>query len=204
VAAPTKQSKLREVLRNDHVKTVILIVIVIGSVLFFWFGVRVVLATEHPFMTVATGSMIPTLNVGDLIVVQGYADPSTIYAKPYPNGDILVFLHWSSSEGTIHLVHRAVGEKTVGDKRYLITLGDNNRGATDKHFNLTTHAELLGLPEEYVVGKVIAHVPLLGQIALFMQTLEGRIIIIALVVALLIVEFIPFPKKEKAKVSKQE
>jgi len=201
---PAEQPKLRQTLRNTYVKTAILIVIVIGSVLCFWFGIRAVLRTEYPFMAVASPSMVPTLNVGDLIVVQGYADPSTIYAAPKPNGDIIVFWHWSPGRGLEHWVHRAVENFTTPDgKRYLRTRGDANYGA-DTHYNITTGAVLLGLPEEYVVGKVTASAPFLGQVALFMQTAEGRIIIIALVVALLIVEFIPFPKKEKAKVLEQE
>lgn len=208
---PAKQSKLREILKNDYVKTAILIVIIIGSVLSFQFGIKIVLRTEYPFMAVVTGSMVPTLNVGDLVVVQGYADPSTIYAKPYPDGDIVIFWHWSSAEGVIDLVHRAVGEFTYDGKRYLITQGDANPGP-DTHYNLTTHARIpsnpslpSGLPEEYVVGKVIAHAPFLGQVATFMQTPSVRIIIIVLIVALLIVEFIPFSKKkDKEQVPAQE
>ena len=76
-AIPARQSKLRKALKNNYVKTAILIIIVIGGVLSFWFGIRVVLRTEYPFMAVASGSMVPTLHIGDLIVVQGYADPST-------------------------------------------------------------------------------------------------------------------------------
>lgn len=200
MTTPTKQSKLREILKKEYVKTAILIIILIGGMLFFFFGVRVILRTETPFMTVVSGSMIPTLNIGDLIVVQ-YVDPSTIYAASMthsPPGDILVFLHWDSSEGLISLVHRAVRNETDSNgKRYLITLGDANHGATDTHRNITApHAILPGLPEEYVIGKVIANVPFIGQILLSLQTPSGRIIIIVLVVALLIVEFIPFSKKK--------
>ena len=94
-----KQSKLRETLKSNYVRTVILIIIAIGAMLSFWFGIRAVLRTEYPFMAVASGSMEPTLPVGTLIVVQGYVDPSTIYAAPYPQGDIIVFWHWSPDRG---------------------------------------------------------------------------------------------------------
>jgi len=203
---PMKQSKLRKALKNNYVKTAILIIIAIGSVPSFFLGIRAVLRTEYPFMAVATGSMVPTLKVGDFIVVQGYVDPSTVYAAPYPNGDIVVFWHWDPHLGLAHLVHRAVGERIESDgKRYLITLGDANRGAVDTHYNITTHAVLPGLPKEYVVGKVVANVPFIGQVSLFLQTPSGRIIIIVLVIALLIVEFVPFSrKKDKEQVSEQE
>lgn len=202
---PAEQSKLREALKKDYVKTAILIVIIIGSVLSFGFGTKAVLRTENPFMAVASPSMVPTLNVGDLIVVQGYADPSTIYAAPsikvngttIHRGDIVVFWHYEPSRGLEHWVHRAVGEKIVNEKRYLITLGDANHNLTDSHRNITTYAALPGLPAEYIIGKVVANVPFLGQVALSLQTPEGRIIIIVLVVALIIVEFIPFPKRKE-------
>jgi len=200
-----KQSKLKEALKNNYVKTAILIVIVLGSVVSLWFGIKAVLRTEYPFMAVATGSMEPTLPVGTLIVVQGYADPSTIYAAPKPNGDIVVFWHWDSYRGLEHWVHRAIDKVTVGGKTYLITQGDANFGS-DGHHNITEpHAVLPGLPEEYVVGKVVTNVPVIGQVALFLQTPSGRIIIVALVVALLIVEFIPFSKwKKKEQVPERE
>jgi len=202
-----KKSKLRGALKNEYVKTAILIVIIVGSVLSFWLGIRVVFRTEYPFMAVASPSMVPTLNTGDLIVVQGYVDTSTIYAAAKPYGDIVVFWHWSPGRGLEHWVHRSIGEKMVNGKRYLETRGDANLYSSDVHWNITTQREtdkLPGLPEEYVIGKVVASAPVLGQIALFMQTLEGRIIIIALVIVLLIAEFIPFPKKDKVKAPEQE
>jgi len=197
-----KQSRLRKALKNDYVKTAILIIIVIGSVISFWFGIRAFLGTEYPFMAVATPSMVPTLEVGDLIVVQGYANLSTIHVAPETAsnpGDIIVFWHWDPARGLEHWVHRAIGNVTGGDgKRYLKTQGDANLGP-DYHYNITSHVSLPGLPldEEYVIGKVVAEVPYVGQVALFMQTPSGRIIIIVLVVALLIVEFIPFSKKKE-------
>jgi len=192
-ATPARQSKLRKTLKNNYVQTAILIMIVIGGVLSFWFGMRAVLRSESPFMVVVTGSMEPTLPVGSLIVVQGYFDPSAIYAAPYPSGDIVVFRHWSLSDP---LVHRVVGNTTKDGKTYWVTLGDANHGIFDRHYNLETHEELPGLPWEYVIGRVIAHVPYIGHVALFMQTPSGRIIIIVLIVALIIVEFVPFSKKK--------
>jgi len=198
--ASVKKSKLREMLRKDYVKTAILIIIVIGSLLSFWFGTKVVFRTDiFPFMTVVSGSMEPTLPVGSLIVVQGYVDPSTIYAAPYPNGDIIVFWHWDSRLGLEPLVHRAVGNVTVNGKSYLVTLGDANHGVIDAHYNTTTHERLDGLPREYVIGKVVASAPYIGQVILFMQTPSGKIIIVVLFVAILIVEFVPFPKKKEEK-----
>jgi signal peptidase I len=217
VTTPTKQSKLREALKNDYIQTAILIMIIIGGVFSFWIGIKAVLRTEYPFMTVASGSMEPTLPVGSLIVVQAYADPSAIYAAPpiwdnenhtrvLEGGDIVIFWHWPPIEGVSHVVHRAIGKVTDGSgKTYLITQGDHNSGP-DTHNNLTTpHAVLPGLPWEYVVGKVVANAPYIGNILISLQYPEVRIIIIVLIVALVTVEFIPFSKKkDKEQVPEQE
>jgi signal peptidase I len=212
------KSKLKKALKNNYIKNAVLIMIIIGGMLSFWFGLRTVLRTEYPFFSVVSGSMLPTIKVGDLIVVQGYADPSTVYAAPpkwddpvkktrvLEGGDIVVFWHMSPGQGLEHWVHRAVGNVTdAHGKRYLITLGDANYGNTDTHYNATTGAVLPGLPEEYIVGKVVVDVPYIGQAALFFQTPSGRVIIIVLIVAMIVVEFIPFSrKKDKEQVPKQE
>jgi len=198
---PPKQSKLKKITKYNYIESIILIIIAIGGMLSFWFGIRAILRTEDPFSVVVTESMVPTLNVGDFIVVQGYANLSTIYAAPKPHGDIIVFWHRIIGR----LVHRAIGETIDHGKRYLITRGDANSGS-DSHYNLTGLGEPLpGLPEEYVIGKVIASAPVIGYILLSMQTLEGRIIIIALIVVLIVVEFVPFSeKKDKEQVQDQE
>lgn len=204
---PAKQSKLRRALKNEYVKDAILIMILIGGLLSFWFGIRAVFRTEYPFMAVASGSMEPTLPVGTLIVVQGYANSSTIYAVPpkwdenhtrvLEGGDIVVFWHWSSGRGLEHWVHRAVGDFTQYGKRYLRTQGDNEKTnpGSDTHRNITAPYDVLpGLPEEYVIGKVVANAPVIGQIALFVH--DNPVIIVVLIVVVLIVEFIPFSRKK--------
>jgi len=192
-----KKSKLQNALKNEYIKTAIFIAILIGGMFSIWFGVKAVLRNDNPFMTVVSGSMIPVLNIGDLLVVQGYANKSTIFIAPKtasPPGDILVFWHKYPHQETILLVHRAHGHLTVDGKRYIITLGDANGGATDSHYNLTTDASLPGLPEEYVVGKVVANIPYLGSFLMELQTPVGRIIIIGLFIILLVIEFVPFSK----------
>jgi len=67
--------KLKEILKNDYVKTIIFLAIMILSVMGFWFGLKAVLKTEYPLLAVASGSMVPTLNVGDLIVASNPCVP---------------------------------------------------------------------------------------------------------------------------------
>ena len=47
------------------------IVIVVIGVLIIWLGLRVVFGTENPFYVVSSGSMVPELQVYDVLVVQG-------------------------------------------------------------------------------------------------------------------------------------
>jgi len=63
-------------MKGGYLKTIILVAIIVGGVAAFWAGLRVGLRSEHPLLTVASGSMMPTLNRGDLIVVQGISDYS--------------------------------------------------------------------------------------------------------------------------------
>lgn len=60
------------------------------------------LSTEYPVVTVKTGSMVPTLNPGDIVFVSG--------EENYEPGDIIVFEGWMPTP----LIHRAVArvEKT--------------------------------------------------------------------------------------------
>ena len=44
-------------------------IIVIGVVL-IWFAVKVVFNVDNPFYVVSSGSMIPVLNVGDILIVK--------------------------------------------------------------------------------------------------------------------------------------
>src|SRR3972149_5721882 len=62
------------------------IIIVVIGVLIIWMGLRVVFGTENPFYVVSSGSMIPELQVFDVLVVQGN-DPF----ESVKIGDVIVF-----------------------------------------------------------------------------------------------------------------
>ncbi len=54
-------------------KGVIKDVIIVGvGVLAIWFGLQLASGTENPFYVVASGSMIPVLEVYDVLLVQGH------------------------------------------------------------------------------------------------------------------------------------
>ncbi|UCG35955.1 MAG: signal peptidase I [Candidatus Bathyarchaeota archaeon] len=188
-------SRLRAALRNEYVKSLILLAIVLAAIVGVWFGLRAYLRTEYPMLAVASGSMVPTLNKGDLIVVQGGMTIDDIVAEPYPTGDIIVFHKPYDPEDLI--VHRAVDKQDEGENTYLVTKGDDNNGNDPWRIH-----------DDDLVGKVVWSIPYLGHIPLFVHTPIGITVIAVLIVVLVFVEFvIPLSKekeKEETQVPKEE
>jgi signal peptidase I len=126
--------------------------------------------TDYPLLTVASESMIPTLHVGDMIIVQGGLSGTDISAD-YVDGDVIVFHNPRDRSDLI--VHRAV-EKHVDGETYFRTKGDHNP-TLDYWIVL----------ESDVVGKVTGIIPYLGHLILFLGTTEGLAIFVLLVVAII-------------------
>ncbi|MCW3981984.1 MAG: signal peptidase I [Candidatus Bathyarchaeota archaeon] len=182
--------ELRSLLKNEYVKSLIFLGIVLGGIAAFWVGLRLGLRTDHPLLAVASPSMVPTLQVGDMIVVQGGFAGCEINVGRYLSaspGDVIVFhTHlpggpnlrpWTSGDELI--VHRAVEKNQVGEKWEFKTWGDNN-GQMDSW----------DVPEAYVVGKVVGVVPYVGGIPLYIRTPTGIAIIVGLIAILIVVEIV--------------
>ena len=165
-----------------------LAIAVVGFVV-FWYGFRAAFRTDHPLMAVATGSMHPTLKVGDLIMVQGGLEaPYDEIDVGYANGTIIVFRGEVIGRRGDLIVHRAIDKFPRDGVWWFKTHGDANPPSSVEEFS-----------EDFFVGKVVGWVPLLGWPNLFFQTTEGKLLIIILLAVLIIIEFIPFSKKEKVK-----
>jgi signal peptidase I len=178
--------------KNEYFQTVIMILVIVGIVFGFWYGTRFVLNTDYPMLAVASGSMCMqqgsngwdhpfdrTLQVGDLIIVQG-VKPEDISAAPLNltghSGDIIVFHSWSGDE---LIVHRAIQEITAnGTVTYFVTKGDGNPGADQP------------IPASNLVGRVVIRIPWIGWLALYMRNSTGILLIVALIIILIVVEFI--------------
>jgi signal peptidase len=182
------------ILKNSYVKTVILAVIIIGGVMGFWLGLKAGLRTEYPLLTVASGSMVPTLNVGDLIAVQGVENASALNAAPKPDGEIIVFRS-PRIEGEL-IVHRAIYKEFNEDDRlwYFRTQGDANFGP-DNWFGSETWNGMIS--KNRIIGKVIGKAPLVGYIPLYIRTREGIILIVILIVLILMAEYLPVLLKKQ-------
>ena len=187
--------KIKELWKNEYFKTLIMILIVILAFLTFWFGSKAIFKTDSPYLAVSSGSMIPTLNIGDLIVIQGGLNGSEIKAGYYnPNnssegGDIIVFHKpGNPSELIVHRVVRKYYDEKL-KKWFFITKGDNNR--SEDPWN--------PVPEDCVLGKVIFKVPYLGSVALFMQSTAGKVLLAVIIVITILWMFLsPEEKQEEA------
>lgn len=179
-------SKIKRIWSNDYFKSLIFLIIVLGFIVTFWFGLRIGLKTEYPLLAVASGSMIPTLNVGDLIVVQGGIEIDDLVAEDN-TGDVIVFHKPTNPDELI--VHRAVDRVSDG----LITKGDHNSGPDPWR-----------VYDGNLVGKVVWTIPFLGHIPLFVHTPTGMLIVVLLIVILILLEFVIPSTQRQAKEDQKE
>ena len=165
--------------------------IVVVAVVIMWIGIQVVFGTEMltlegnqikvggPFYVVVSGSMIPVLQVYDIIVIQGHDRFEEVEI-----GDIIVFDRPSDHNRVI--VHRVVSI-TNEDPKTIRTQGDANPGSipgTD--FPIT---------EEEYIGKVAYIIPQLGYVTQILQP-PTNYIIIAVVIGIMIIKQFTGKKKE--------
>jgi len=186
-----KRAKLADILKKDYVQTAIMVTIVIVSVLAFWYGLKFAFKTEHPLLAVASGSMRPTLEVGDLILIQGVQNACKIYAAPqYEDqpGDIIVF-HRPNDPKRELIVHRAVKKINGTDGSCSFkTQGDAVSGYNPDGW-VVKESDIVGV---YTGAKA----PLLGRIALFFEPLHVKVAFIMLWIILLVVlEVLPLSRK---------
>jgi signal peptidase I len=198
-------ANLKKLWKNEYVQTAVVIGLIALVIFGFWYGSQVVLNTPYPALAVVSGSMcIPydgacdgrfhlfarTLHIGDLIIVQG-VNPADLNSD-YPNSDIIVFHKPGDPEELI--VHRIVAKEERDGILHFYTKGDGN--GVNKWPSTPTSSEYdpwndrQGVPENFVVGKVVMRIPWLGHVVLFMRNSIGLPIVIALIIILVIVEFI--------------
>ena len=118
---------------------------------------------------VVTGSMEPTLNVGDIVFVKETTD--------IKEQDIISF-----KEQNAIITHRVVGIKRENDKDYYITKGDANSG---------NDTELVSI--EDVEGKYSFKILWVGNVILFLQ----KPVVLIILFLILLVVFVIGPKKSK-------
>lgn len=182
---------------------IIIIIVVIFAIAFI--SIRTVLSDSNPFYVVASGSMIPVLNVNDLIIV--WAKDNNTSFDSATIGDIIVFKAPDPSEENKTIVHRVsaiiengnnltgnvilcapIAVNEVIQEKTILTKGDANECSIPGiDFPIT---------QENYVGKVVYTIP---QVGIIPQVLKPPVnyVIMAIIAGLLIFSFIHGSKKDK-------
>ena len=168
------------------IKDVVIIVVAIAVI---WLGLQAVFGTSNPFYVVSSGSMIPALEVYDVIVVEGNTPFEDI-----EKGDIIVFyspkLYEQGKERVI--VHRVSLDMSTDAQKIVRTKGDANPSSIAGTDYPITEKEYLG-QVEYVIPQV-------GYITQILQP-PINYIIIAVIIGVMVVKH--FAGKEKKKIEFQ-
>ena len=164
------------------------VVIIVVAIAIIWLGLQAVFGTANPFYVVSSGSMIPVLQVYDVIVVEGNTPFQDV-----KKGDIIVFyspkLYEQGNERVIvHRVSLLMGD----DPKIVRTKGDANPASIAGTDYPITEKEYL--------GKVQYVVPQVGYITQILQP-PINYIIIAVVIGVMVVKH--FTGKEKKKIKFQ-
>ncbi|RDJ32244.1 MAG: signal peptidase I [Crenarchaeota archaeon] len=158
------------------------IIIVVVGVIIIWIGLQLVFGTQNPFYVVSSGSMIPVLQVYDVLVVQGNEPFEEVEV-----GDIIVFNRPSDHDRVI--VHR-VASIINEDPLTIRTKGDANPASipgTD--FPIT---------EEEYIGQVAYVIPQVGYITRILQPPINYIIIV-IIIGVMVAKQFSKKKNEKTK-----
>jgi signal peptidase I len=142
------------------------------------------------------------LHVGDIIVIQ-QVNPVDLKAN-YPDSDVIVY---RNPNGVTPIVHRIVAKQEINGTLYFKTKGDGNGHVTwpevPNYYDNIPDAR--GVPQNLIEGKVILRVPWFGWITLFMRGNPWALpLIIALIILLVVIEFVlPVVKEKKRKTAQQ-
>jgi len=157
-------------------------VIIVGiGVLVIWVGLQIVFGTQNPFYVVSSGSMVPELEVFDVLIVDRRSYPFESIAV----GDVIVFNRPAGQDRVI--VHR-VAAIIDDDPLSIRTKGDANPASipgTD--FPIT---------EEEYIGKVAYVIPQIGYVTRIL-TPPINYIIIGIIIVVMVVKQISKGRKEQ-------
>lgn len=161
------------------IKDVIIVAVGVAAI---WIGLQVVFGTQNPFYVVSSGSMIPVLQVYDVLVVNGN--------EPFENiqiGDIIVFNRPNGHDRVI--VHRV--EAILDDRpesKTIRTKGDANP--------ISIPGTDYPITEEEYIGKVFYTVPQVGYVTRILAPPINYIIIAVIVGIMIVKQYSQKSKKE--------
>ena len=174
----TKQSIPKGVVKD--------VIIVVIGVVAIWVGLQVAFGTANPFYVVSSGSMVPVLEVYDVLIVNGHVPFEDIKV-----GDIIVFDRPSGHDRVI--VHR-VASILNDEPKTIRTKGDANPASipgTD--FPITKN--------EYI-GKVVYVVPQIGYVTQVLHPPINYIIIVVVIGSVILKQMIKKKTNKESLISR--
>jgi len=167
--------------KNPTARVILLIIILFAATYGGVEVLRVALNTESPLMVVSSGSMVPYLNVGDIIIVHG-VDPTTVTV-----GTVIIF--HSPADYEMPIVHRVIKIDNDGGLIFFETKGDHN-----------PVQDGWKVPSQNLMGVYVTKIPYVGLLSLELRGPLGVTVIILLVALIIAIEYNESkPKKAQGK-----
>lgn len=185
--------KARDFLKGDSFIAEIIndIIFVVCAIALFALVSQVVFGTYHPMVAVESGSMIPHMGIGDIVLIESIDRTEIItkeegerigYTKFEDYGDVILYRPYGRTDVT-PVIHRAMyyvragepmspdnatqwdGDAIAPNSGY-ITKGDNN-----PRYDQETNINNVPVKNEWVIGVAKTNVPYLGYVRLTMEAL---------------------------------
>ena len=168
---------IKKIISKGVIKDILIVVV---GVLIIWLGLQIAFGTQNPFYVVASGSMIPVLEVYDVIIIQGHVPFEEIEI-----GNIIVFNRPSDHDRVI--VHRVISI-TDDNPKTIRTQGDaNNASIPGTDFPIT---------EQEYIGKVEYTLPQVGYVTQLLKPPTNYIIIVIVVGVMIVKQMMQKKKKD--------
>src|SRR5271157_4682418 len=202
----TPEEKKRQQ-RKGIIKGVVIIAIAIFGTWGFYQGMILASGTQYPMVVVVSPSMVPKINVGDLLFVH-YVPPADIKNGTIADqtGDVILYdSHglWGPFAQDDPIVHRVVGKyfNYTDNQWYFITKGDANPdtdppGLSDK----------VPVPQDHVLGVVDGDIPGIGYVKIWLTDSNAAIPLMIILGALLFITIVydaTHPEEEETKDGKK-
>lgn len=145
-------------MKEQHRKRIGKLILII--VILFCIPLTIPKVLGYQVYHVISGSMQPSIPINSVVYVEKKE------AAEIQKGDIIAF--YSVSDSGAIITHRVVKNQVVSGQ--FVTKGDANN-----------KEDIAPVPYEYVIGKVVLSIPLLGGVFSAMTTLIGKIVVGCLV-----------------------